>query len=168
MRNVNDLYRALVTEWTDGAVPALGATAAPTRLDDLGFADRISEPSHRMMLLDGVTYLPDNILVKVDRAAMAVSLETRVPMLDHRVADAAWRLPMSMKVRDGRGKWALRQILYRHVPRELSRAAEGRVRYSHWAVATGAVTRLGRSTAFRKSFKKRRIPRSRADPSALA
>jgi asparagine synthase (glutamine-hydrolysing) len=119
MRDVIDLYRALVTEWTDGAVPALGATAAPTQLDEVGFARKIREPSHRMMLLDGVTYLPDDILVKVDRAAMAVSLETRVPMLDHRVADVAWRLPMSMKVRDGRGKWALRQILYKHVPKGL-------------------------------------------------
>ncbi len=119
MRDVNDLYKALVTEWTAGAVPAHGAVAAPTQLDDMDFAGGISEPSHRMMLLDGVTYLPDDILVKVDRAAMAVSLETRVPMLDHRVAETAWRLPLSMKIRDGRGKWALRQILYKHVPKRL-------------------------------------------------
>ena len=85
----------------------LDARAAWPELDDL---------TERMMYLDTVSYLPDDILVKVDRAAMAVSLETRVPMLDHRVAEFAWRLPLHMKIRDGRGKHVLRQLLHRYVP----------------------------------------------------
>ncbi len=72
-----------------------------------------------MMLQDGLSYLPDDILTKVDRAAMAVSLETRSPVLDPEVIHFAWGLPKQMKIQGGQGKWLLRQLLYKYVPSEL-------------------------------------------------
>jgi asparagine synthase (glutamine-hydrolysing) len=99
VQSVDDLYRSLVTEWPQGADLVRGASRFPTKLDDAGLAAGVPEAEHRMMLWDTLTYLPDDILTKVDRAAMSVSLETRVPFLDHRVVELAWRLPLHMKVR---------------------------------------------------------------------
>ena len=119
VKSLDDLYRSLVTEWPEEVVLVKGATRLPTKLDDRSLVAGLSEAEHRMMLWDSLTYLPDDILTKVDRAAMGVSLETRVPFLDHRVVELAWRLPLDMKIRDGVGKWVLRQVLYTYVPREL-------------------------------------------------
>lgn len=113
------LYLNAVSQWMDPESLVEGAhepltvlTGAPSSLHRLS-------PLARMMACDMLTYLPGDILTKVDRAAMSVSLETRVPMLDHRVVEFAWRLPMDLKFRDGASKWVLRQVLYRHVPRQL-------------------------------------------------
>jgi len=82
---------------------------------DLNFLDLVSP----LMYQDCISYLPDDILTKVDRAAMFTSLETRVPFLDHNVVSLSWQLPMNMKIRNGQTKWALRQILYKYVPKNL-------------------------------------------------
>jgi len=113
------IYLRLLSHWDEPASVVIGGDEPATPITDSSAWIRCPDFEHRMMFLDTVTYLPDDILVKVDRAAMAVSLETRVPMLDHRVVEFAWSLPLHMKVRNGEGKWALRQVLYRHVPREL-------------------------------------------------
>jgi asparagine synthase (glutamine-hydrolysing) len=113
--NASQFYQQFVSYWKDPAQLVVGAQVPPTVFDresGLPFFEN-------MMLLDALSYLPDDILVKVDRAAMAVSLETRVPLIDHRVFEFAQRLPFNYKVRNGQGKWLLRQLLYRHVPQEL-------------------------------------------------
>jgi len=134
VRDLNDLYINLVSEWQDPSLVVKRKNVNTEKNKDLlkQFSNiplgLLSDPlpvvgveDHqlRMMYLDTMTYLPDDILCKVDRATMANSLETRVPFLDHRVAELAWRLPLNMKIRDGKGKWALRQVLYKYIPKEL-------------------------------------------------
>jgi asparagine synthase (glutamine-hydrolysing) len=113
------MYHALISHWGNPAALVLCAHEPPTALTDKGQWARLHNFTQWMMYLDSVTYLPDDILVKVDRASMGVSLEARVPFLDHRVVEFAWRLPLSMKIRQGQGKWLLRQVLYRYVPKNL-------------------------------------------------
>jgi asparagine synthase (glutamine-hydrolysing) len=116
----DDLYRGLVSHWKSPAALVPGSREPATILT-LSAEQRplLEDFTERMMYLDALTYLPDDILVKVDRAAMAVSLETRVPLLDHAIVQFAWSLPLGMKVRGGQGKWLLRQVLYRYVPEAL-------------------------------------------------
>jgi len=116
--SADDVYRQLISHWQP--LEAIPNVVEPKGLLwDPTVADQIPGLTDRMQFLDLVTYLPDDILTKVDRASMAVGLEARVPLLDHRVVEFAWRLPQSMKIRNGTGRWLLRQVLYRHVPQQL-------------------------------------------------
>ena len=110
------LYRGLVSHWNRPETIVRNGREQPTPLTTPESCPRQSDFTERMMYLDSVMYLPDDILVKVDRASMGVSLEAREPLLDHRILEFAWTLPLSMKVRDGEGKWILRQVLNRYVP----------------------------------------------------
>ena len=117
--SVDDLYLGLVSHQTRPESWVIGGHEPPTKLTGLRPALEGLSPVERMMALDAISYLPDDILTKVDRAAMGVSLESRVPFLDHRVVEFAWTLPLEYKLRDGQTKWPLRQVLYRYVPKEL-------------------------------------------------
>lgn len=114
-----DIYLNLVSHWRDPAAAVKAAVEPLTAVTNREAWADLSDFESRMMFLDSITYLPDDILTKVDRASMGVSLEARVPFLDHRVVEFSSRLPLSMKIRAGQGKWLLRQVLYRYVPREL-------------------------------------------------
>ena len=127
VKNFDDLYLSLVTEWQN---PELlikyQETKAPTFvekpvciLDDPLPEYGLKNSQLNMMYKDTLSYLPDDILCKVDRAAMSVSLETRIPFLDHRIVEFAWSLPINLKIQGQTGKQVLREVLYKYVPREL-------------------------------------------------
>ena len=113
------MYMGLVSNWKDPEALVIGGCEKPTNLTDRQRWPKVPSFTERMMYLDTVTYLPDDILVKLDRASMGVSLEGRIPFLDHRVVELAWRIPLSMKIRNNKGKWLLRQILDKYVPNNL-------------------------------------------------
>jgi asparagine synthase (glutamine-hydrolysing) len=115
----HSMYRRLTSHWPDPGRVVVGAIEPPTRITDEASHARLADVAERMLYLDLVTYMPDDILTKVDRASMAVALEARVPLLDHRVVEFAWRLPHAMKIRQGRSKWVLREVLRRYVPDHL-------------------------------------------------
>ena len=114
-----ELYRGLVSLWKQTDEVVVDACEPLTAITDRSRWAALPDFTQRMMFLDLISYLPDDILTKVDRASMAVSLEARVPLIDHRVVAFAASVPLAMKIREGQGKWLLRQVLYRYVPREL-------------------------------------------------
>jgi len=115
----DDLYRRVTSHWKNPTAVVLGANEPWTPLTDPDLHPPFDELAQRLMFFDLVSYLPDDILTKVDRASMGVSLEARVPLLDHRVVEFAWRLPLSHKIKNSQGKWILRQLLYKYVPQKL-------------------------------------------------
>ena len=120
MKDPEEMYLGLVSQWRDPFQIVKGAQELLTTLTDRQRWATVNEFTLQMMALDLVTYLPDDLLTKVDRASMAVSLEARVPLIDHRVVEFAWRIPLSMKIQhEGEGKWLLRRVLDKYVPRVL-------------------------------------------------
>ncbi|HEV2523891.1 MAG TPA: asparagine synthase (glutamine-hydrolyzing), partial [Gammaproteobacteria bacterium] len=120
--NAQFFYRKLVSQWEDPAALVIGGNEPMLYPWNLKSESAFGSGSHfveTMQMMDTLTYLPDDILTKVDRASMAVSLEARVPLLDHRVVEFAYGLPMDVKIRNGQGKWLLRQVLNKYVPNSL-------------------------------------------------
>lgn len=118
-RTTEELHRKMVSVWRfPEAAVTCGTSPASILKDHLPPGGDLGD-LERMMQLDMLAYMPDDILAKVDRATMAVALESRAPLLDHRIAEFAWSLPLDLKIRDGKSKWVLREVLYRHVPKEL-------------------------------------------------
>ena len=118
-QNGFEFYKSLVSHWKNPNDIVLNSVEPETLLNQTDKLPSLSDMRESMMYLDAMTYLPDDILTKVDRASMAVSLEARVPLLDHRLVEFAWRVPIQYKYRDGKGKWLLQRVLYRYVPQEL-------------------------------------------------
>jgi len=124
--NLESVYQTLVSHWNDPAEIVIGSKEPPTVITTPGDWAKRLQFTEQMMFLDTLTFLPDDMLTKVDRASMAVGLEARVPLLDPRVVEFAWRLPMSMKLRGHQGKWILRELLAKYVPRpQVTRVKSG-------------------------------------------
>jgi asparagine synthase (glutamine-hydrolysing) len=119
VKKPEEFYQSLVSHWKRPAELVVGGREPMAAFIDPGLHLDLPSFTQRMMYLDALIYLPDDILVKVDRASMGVSLESRVPLLDHRIVEFAWQLPLRMKLRGGKSKWLLRQVLYQYVPATL-------------------------------------------------
>lgn len=119
-RHPLELYRRLASHWQEPKAVVRGGMELEHIPLQAQVADLPQDFAAQMMLLDTTTFLPDDILVKLDRASMSASLEARVPYLDHRVVEFAWQLPLAMKIRNGQGKWLLRQLLAKYIPPRLT------------------------------------------------
>ena len=119
-KTLYELYYMLCSHWQNPSMALLNSNEPGTLLTK--FKPNLEELNNQeqMMVLDLITYLPNDILVKVDRAAMATSLETRTPFLDHKLINYVWKIPQSLKFRDGNGKWILKKILNQYVPKNLT------------------------------------------------
>ncbi|MDD3653297.1 MAG: asparagine synthase-related protein [Desulfotomaculaceae bacterium] len=115
------MYLCLLSQWRNPVEVVINATEPPTLFTERDAWVDLPDFTRRVMYLDTVTYLPDDILTKVDRASMGVSLEVRVPLLDHRVVEFTWRVPLGMKVKNGQGKWLLQRVLEQYVPGYLTK-----------------------------------------------
>lgn len=116
--DVNSYYKSLISHSKNPTEIVLGSIDLEKSMNRPGDKS-ISRMQEQMMYWDMINYLPDGILTKVDRASMSLGLEARVPLLDHNIVEFAWKVPNDFKYRDGQGKWLLRQVLYRHIPKEL-------------------------------------------------
>ena len=142
------LYHRLVSVCNSPEDFVIGGVEPPaTPILDPSFRRAVPDFTERMMLLDQITYLPDDILVKVDRASMAVGLEARSPLLDHRLVEWAWRLPFALKHRQGESKWVLRRMLERHVPKQLTDRPKMGFGVPLDRLATRTASGVGRDTA---------------------
>lgn len=119
-KNLYEVYYKLISNWENPTAVVLNSNEPNTLLTTLKSKLTEFNNQEKMMILDSLTYLPDDILVKVDRAGMSTSLETRMPFLDHELIEYVWKLPHSFKNRNGQGKWILRNILNKYVPKQLT------------------------------------------------
>ncbi|WP_339438644.1 asparagine synthase (glutamine-hydrolyzing) [Pseudomonas sp. EA_15y_Pfl1_P104] len=119
LANGHEFYLQLNSHWDDPASVVIGGVEPKTIFTEPSRWPQTDCFEHWMMAMDAQTYMSDDIMVKLDRATMAASIEGRMPLLDHRIVELAWRMPLELKIRNGQGKWLLREVLYRHVPKEL-------------------------------------------------